>query len=171
MNIDFQLTRDDLFALQKYVIEHSLTHHVKRKYFKWAFTLILGLSLLLFVNTSVITFILSLFVAIGIFFIAPIIYNKLSFIRFRKHIEANDYSHVLGSCHMSFSEDGITRTINNEETLFTWQRFEKWEEDTTHYFLFENDLQALIIPKQSDQISEKDEQQYQQWIKTSIIKD
>ena len=171
MTIHFQLERDDLFTLQKYVIEHSYTHHVKRMYFKWALALILGLSLLFFVNISITTFILSLIVAIGVFFIAPIVYNQFSFFRFKKQIEKNDYSHVLGPCNMSFSEEGIMRTINQREVFFAWQQFEKWEEDAEHYFLFENDLQALIIPKQSNEINEKDEQQYQQWIETSITND
>lgn len=137
-------------------------------YFKWAMTIIASLSLLLFVNISITTIFLTILVAGAIFIVAPMVYNKVSFLTYKRKIKSNDYSQILGRCQMTFSEDGITRKIDGNNTFFAWGQFDKWEEDTFHFFLFENDLQALIIPKQTSEMSEEEKLQYQQWIESSI---
>jgi len=147
VTIHFQLTFDDLIAMQKNVISHSRTHDIKGKYFKWVISSILLVALLLLLPWSVVTMIISFLVA-GIFFItAPFIYPKMAFSKLKKQMERQDFSKLLKPCEMRFTKDGINRVIDGETTHFSWNDFKTYHADDSHYFLYVDDLQGVIIPK------------------------
>ena len=154
MTIHFELRFEDLFALQKHVIQYSFTHHVKRMYFKWITSILLAILLLLSVNITITTFLISLIIAALYFLIAPNLYNTFAFWKYKKQMETKDYTPILGSCKMELLETGISRIMNGKETFFEWDRFEKLGEDEEYYFLYESDLNALIIPKQTGNTDE-----------------
>lgn len=148
MTIHFMQDFDDLIALQKNVIEDSYTHYIKKLYFKWITTILLAILVLVVVNTSLLTVLIALALAVIYYFLAPTLYNQLAFSKLKRQMQQKDYAHLLGACQMTFSEGGITRVIQDNETYFNWNRFEKIGEDDKHYFLYESDLQGLIIPKE-----------------------
>lgn len=165
MTIHFHLQFEDLLALQENVIHVSYTHQIKRMYFKWITTILLAIILLFVLKTSMVTIVLSLVLVFVYYLFAPKIYNQMSFMKLKKQMEANDYSHLLGSCKMIFSDSGILRVISEKETYFKWDDFEKLEENDHYLFLYQSDLQALIIPKQIDDTSFN----YHQFVKQNIL--
>lgn len=148
MTIQFQLGQQDLFAMQKDVITHSRTHDVKGKYFKWGIPFILLAFLLLIFGFSLVGVIISVVIAGAFFFIAPILYPKMAFSKLKRQMEHQDYAHLLKPSEMHFTEEGIERVIDGETTHFPWNEFRKLHEDENHYFLYVDDLQGIIIPKE-----------------------
>lgn len=150
MTIQFELRFEDLLALQKHVIQHSYTHHIKRMYFKWFFAILLAVLILVLMNIKITTVIFSLFI-VGLFFlVAPRLYDGLVLRKYQKQMKTKDYTSYLGFCKMELSETGILRRMNGKETCFQWGQFEKSGEDEEHYFLYASDLDALIIPKHAE---------------------
>lgn len=152
MTIQFQLELDDLLAMQKDVIHHSRTHEVKEKYFRWGISLLL-LAIVIFINPSLIGLIIGTIIAGGFFLIAPTIYPKTAYVRLKSKFEQNDHSNLLKPCEMHFSEEGMDRVIEGETTHFPWNGFRKLHEDEARYFLYVDDLQGIIIPKNSNIIN------------------
>ena len=62
---------------------------------------------------------------------------------------------------MTFTNEGINRIIDGDTTHFPWNEFEKMNEDESHYFLYVDDLNGLIIPKQPT-VEGSDENAFQQ---------
>src|SRR5699024_11334740 len=92
-----------------------------------------------------ITYVTILCITIFYFFFFPLLYNNLAFTKLKKQLQKNDYSHVLGVCNVTISEEGISREINDSTSHFEWNQFEKINEDDRHFFLYVSDLQGLII--------------------------
>ncbi|HLQ70596.1 MAG TPA: YcxB family protein [Bacillota bacterium] len=147
MTIQFQLGFEDLLAMQKNVIHQSRTHNVKEKYFRWGISILL-LAIVFFIKPSLIGLIIGLVIAGVFFLVAPAVYPKIAFARLKSKFEQNDHGNLLKPCEMHFSEDGIDRIIEGETTHFPWNGFRKLTEDDTHYFLYVDDLQGIIIPKE-----------------------
>lgn len=132
--------------MQKNVINHSRTHDVKGKYFRWGISILI-LIVCLFIKISFISLIIGLVLA-GIFFlIAPMLYPKIAFARLKSKFEQSDHSELLKPCEMHFSKEGIDRVIDGETTHFPWNGFRYMKEDESRYFLYVDDLQGIIIPK------------------------
>lgn len=164
MTIHFHLDFEDLTAFQQDVIKHSYTHTIKKKYFKWISSIVLFLVALFLINISLVTVAVSLIVAIIYFMIFPLLYSNITFFKLKKQMKNRDYSHVLGACEMTFSENGIDREMADATTHFDWDGFEKLREDPHHYFLYVNDLQGLIIPKKPDGVDEEKTTAYHELI-------
>lgn len=147
MHAHFTLNIDDLLAFQKDVIRHAHTHEIKRKYFKWITSIFIFLILLFLVQLTLPIFILILVITIVYLFIFPFLYNYLMFMKLKGQLQRNNYSHALGACEVTISDEGIKRDINDNVTHFDWSGFEKVNEDNHHYFLYVSDLQGLIIAK------------------------
>ncbi|HLR67937.1 MAG TPA: YcxB family protein [Virgibacillus sp.] len=168
MNVNFNLEFDDLLAFQEDVINNSRTHDIKAKYFKWITTIIILLGMLLLVKTSLLSAIFILIIAMIYFFLFPYLYKSMTFRKLKNKLQNNDYSHILGPCQMTFSENGIDRETKHSTSHFNWNQFEKVSEDNKHYFLYVTDLEGLIIPKQPDHMNEKEIMEYNNMIKNFI---
>src|SRR5699024_6214801 len=151
MTIQFQLKLNDLLAMQENVIHHSRTHDVKQKYFRWGIAILL-LAIVFFIKPTLIGLMVGIILAGVFFLIAPPLYPKIAYARLKNTFEQNDHSKLLKPCEMHFSEEGIDRNIDGETTHFPWNRFRKLEEDESLYFLYVDDLQGIIIPKEPDVI-------------------
>lgn len=160
MNIRFNLDFEDLLAFQQDVIKHAHTHLVKERYFKWITSIILFFAVLFLMKASLVTIVTSLIITIVYFTISPIFYAKIAFFKLKKQMQRIDYSHVLGTCEMTFSDTGINRDLKGETTHFDWDQFEKWQEDGHHYFFYVSDLQGLIIPKDPDGMNGEEKAAY-----------
>lgn len=167
MTARFTLGFEDLLAFQKDIINNSHTHHIKKRYFKWISAIfIFFLTLLLIKNTTLLTFVTSLCITIGYFFLFPLLYNGLALTKLKKQLQKNDYSHVLGLCKITISEEGISREVNDSTSHFEWSQFESVNEDDRHYFLYVSDLQGLIISKAPDNMNDEEATKYNELIKT-----
>src|SRR5699024_4836976 len=147
MTAQFQLDLQDLLAMQKDVINHSRTHEVKRNYFKWTISIIIPFVFIM-INVSLVSLIMSLITAVAFFLVAPSLYPKIAFFRLKSKFEQQDHSKLLKPCEIHLSEEGIKRVIDGETTQFLWKEFRKMHTDESHYFLYIDDLQGIIIPKQ-----------------------
>ncbi|MEN1967950.1 YcxB family protein [Lentibacillus sp. N15] len=156
ITIQFHLDFDDLAAFQQNVIKHSYTHRIKKQYFKWISSIALLLAALFLLDTSFITVVASLIVVIIYYKVFPSLYNNIAFFKLSKQMQKKDYSHVLGACKMTVSDNGIDRVLADVTTHFDWEGFEKLREDPHHFFLYVNDLQGLIIPKKPDSMHEEE---------------
>lgn len=148
MTIQFQLNIEDLFAMQEDVINYSRTHDVKAKYFRWVISIILLAVLLLILGFTILKVIISVVIAGAFFLAAPIVYPKMTLAKLKKQIADQDHSRLLKPSEMHLTDAGIDRIIDGETTHFPWNEFTKMHEDENHYFLFVDDLQGLIIPKE-----------------------
>jgi len=167
MTAHFTLGFEDLIAFQKDVINNSRTHHIKKKYFQWITSIIIFLAALFLMKSIIlITFVTSLCITIVYFFVFPLLYNNLALTKLKKQLQKNDYSHVLGVCNVTISEEGISREINDSTSHFEWNQFEKINEDDRHYFLYVSDLQGLIISKKPDNMNDEKTTAYNHLIKS-----
>lgn len=156
MTIRFHVDFDDLFAMQQDVIQHSQTHHIKEMYFKWITSIVLFLAALFLMGLSLTAVITSLVIAVIFFLLFPFLYRNIAFFRLKRNMQKNDYSHVLGACEMTISDNGIDRKKQNATTHFDWEQFESWREDSSHYFMYVDDLQGVIISKNPDEMNEQE---------------
>ncbi|GAA0447582.1 hypothetical protein GCM10008983_27040 [Lentibacillus halophilus] len=168
MTIHYQLVYDDVLALQRDVIQHSNTHHIKRMYTKWITAILLFLAILYLFQLSWLSAAVSAVITVIYFFTFPALYAKVALSRANSRMQKQDYSHILGPTEMTFSEDGIKRDINGTITYFTWEQFMKRGEDSNHYFLYESDLQGLILPKRPSDKHPEDVAAYQAYIQTHV---
>lgn len=165
MTIHFTLDFEDLLAFQRNVIKYAHTHQIKKAYFKWISAIILFILSLYLIGLSLITAGTSLLIAIIYIVIFPCIYDKVTFSRLTKKLEQNDYSHVLGECEVTISDEGIERKLSGRVMHFEWDRFEKWHEDDGHYFLYVSDLEGIIISKNPEKMCKEDRDSYNDFFK------
>ncbi len=167
MTARFTLGFEDLIAFQKDIINNSHTHHIKKKYFQWITSIIIFLAaLFLMKSITLLTFVTSLCITIVYFLIFPLLYNNLSLAKLKNQLQKSDYSHVLGVCNVTISEEGISREVNDSTSHFEWYQFERVNEDDRHYFLYVSDLQGLIISKTPDNMNDEKTSAYNDLIKT-----
>src|SRR5699024_12598452 len=98
-------------------------------YFKWITAILLAILLILLVNITITTALISLIIAAIYFLIAPNLYNTFAFCRYHKQMETKDYTSKLDSCKMERLETGILRIMNGREKLIGWERFEEYGEE------------------------------------------
>lgn len=168
MTAHFTLDFDDLLAFQKDVIQNAHTHEIKRKYFKWITSILILFIALLLVQITLQAFITILGITIIYFFIFSFLYNYLAFMKLKGQMQKSDYSHVLGNCKVTISDEGIERNINGSVSQFDWAGFEKADADDQHYFLYVSDLQGLIIAKTPDNMTAEKMHAYNQLITNYI---
>jgi len=167
MTARFTLGFEDLIAFQKDIINNSRTHHIKKNYFQWITSIIIFLAaLFLMKSITLLTFVTSLCITIVYFLISPLLYNNLALAKLKNQLQKNDYSHVLGVCNVTISEEGISREVNDSTSHFEWSQFESVNEDDRHYFLYVSDLQGLIISKTPDNMNDEKTSAYNDLIKT-----
>jgi hypothetical protein len=170
MNAYFTLDFDDLLAFQKDVITTSYTHTIKKKYFKWISAALLFLLSLLLVKNTFQTFVVVTVAVVLYFFIFPFLYHYVAGIRLKSQLQKNDYSHVLGECKVTISDDGIHREIHGTASHFKWTDFEKMHEDSGHYYLYVSDLQGLILRKTPDNLNAEETTLFNRLIKDNTEK-
>lgn len=166
--IHFQLQKKDLIAFQQDVVTHSYTHKIKQAYYKWISSVVLFLSILLLTELTPVMIGLSLFFTLIYYLLFPFLYQKIAMTFYKRQIEKNSYSHILGSCEMSFSDDGIDRLINGETKHFSWNSFKNVREDQNRYYFYISDLQAVLLPKTPDHLTTTERKKYTAYIETCI---
>lgn len=170
MNIQFQLKKPDILALQEDVIVSSYTHEMKRKYFKWIVSIIILLAGVWLWRTSMIVGVVCILGAIAFWFMAATFYTKMAQASLKKKLLQQDHSTLLKSCTMEFSEAEINRVLDGERKTFPWDTFTRYSEDNDHYFLYVEDLQGLIIPKNPAKVENGTVDTYQKKIKFYVEK-
>ena len=161
MFIYYQLDFDDILALQRDVIKHSYTHKIKKSYFKWISAVIIFLALLFLFGPSLISATVGLVITVIYVIAFPSLYEKITFSRAKSKMQQQDYEHILAPCDLTLNDEGITRVMNDETTHFDWDTFTRIGEDSSHYFLYQTELQGLILPKKPEQLSSNDLNEYQ----------
>ena len=82
------------------------------------------------------------------FSLLPLISGKASIIRNAEKITENpENSSLFTEYHLTATDAEMIIKNTFTETKYFWKAFIKKTETDTHYFLFENSLQAIIIPK------------------------
>jgi len=161
IHIQFQLESADILALQEDVVDSSYAHEVKRKYFKWIVTFILMFATLWLWRTSTVVGIIFLVITIGFFLFASPLYKAAAKNTLKKKILKQDHSKLFQPCTMELSEQGINRILAEESTMFAWNQFTRYTTDKDHYFLYVDDLQALILPIEPNKVENDTADHYQ----------
>lgn len=170
MILNYQLTVDDLFALQNNYFRTS-KYHINRG--KLALVVLLLFSYLTF--NSLLLKILPGNVSPDLFgpfsigggillalILLPLIrdlYFKLQVWRFRiafKRLKNNGWPK---ECLTKLTPEGIELHVRNSQlegkTLLNWSAFQKVGEDDQRFFLYHTDTDAVVLPKQTDALNEE----------------
>ncbi|MDE0581698.1 YcxB family protein [Planococcus sp. A6] len=170
MILNYQLTVDDLFALQKNYFRTS-KYHINRG--KLAFIVLLLFSYLTF-NSLLLKILpgnvspdLIGPVSIGggillVLILLPFVrdlYFKLQVWRFKiafKRLKNNGWPK---ECITKLTPEGIELHIHNSQlegkTQLNWSAFQKVGEDEQRFFLYHTDMDAVVLPKQIDSSNEE----------------
>ncbi len=168
--LNYQLTVDDLFALQKNYFRTS-EYHINRG--KLAFVVLMLFSY--FVFSSFLLNILpgnvspDLIVPVSIgggillaLILLPFVrdlYFKIQIWRFKIAFNRLKNNGWPKECITKLTPEGIEQHVHNSQlegkTQLNWSAFQKVGEDERRFFLYHTDTDAVVLPKQTESLSEE----------------
>ena len=77
----------------------------------------------------------------------PKLLFKQIFNRTKKRIEEEDHTGKVGKHKLVIDEESILYVEPEPERKIKWNEIKKIEESGSHYFLYDTDISAIIIPK------------------------
>ena len=152
MKLDYRFELEDWMAFQR----HHLINSTKFKRSKTIATL---LPILIFGGLIVSDVVRDKFniVSAGVLALMALLWTIFYPKRFVKRYESNiqnfikekDYSGMVGVHHLELTEDNIELKTPQGEEIVEWTSFVKLVQTETHYFLYNSELSAIIIPKEN----------------------
>ena len=159
MELQYELSLDDLVAFNKYHIWHSPTC---RRAYRWNLALTLGIVVigLLIPTLSAKTDDSRLHLIIGLVIVlAPVallvwlalhLHWRLSPARrVRKLLREGANKGSLGMHTLTFGQRGVTEISTVSEATWTWESFERIAEDKKHVYVYLGAVSAHVIPKRA----------------------
>ncbi|MUV37608.1 hypothetical protein JNUCC1_01414 [Lentibacillus sp. JNUCC-1] len=168
MTFHCHLEFNDILALQKDVIQHSYTHHIKKMYYKWVLAVAVFLAIVFPFGPSLTSAMVGAVAVVIVLLAFPSLYNKAAFSRSQSQMAKQDYSSVLGPCKITLTDTGIEREISGDVTFFDWADFTRLGEDDTHYFLYQTDLNGLVLPKDPGDLNAEETADYHDRVQASV---
>lgn len=150
VSLQYIISREDYISFYTHVFWEEGKKKRRINYIKQGGILIAFLIILYFAGGlgSFNSISIAIYALIFISTILPFFSGKLSVIKSAERITDNPENSNLFTEHKLSATDAelIVKNIFTE-TKYTWKAVIKKTETDTHYFLFENALQAIIIPK------------------------
>ncbi|WP_106769311.1 YcxB family protein [Paenibacillus faecalis] len=155
MELHFKISFEDIVELHKNIIANS-NHHKK---LRWMIFVVFTLYLMYILESiSVFSVIVTL---VWLIFYSSI-FNYLALIATKRILKKQYNALLIGEHKLNINEDGITRKTETTNTVFKWSQFVNVRQDSSNYYLYVSDLQALLVPKEAflDKEAEQDFNRY-----------
>lgn len=150
MSLQYILTKDDYISFYVQVFWEEGKKKRRINFLKQGGFLIAFLIVLYFAGGmgSFNNFSIAIYALIFLSTLLPLISGKASIIKSAERITENSENSSLFTEYYLTATDGELIIKNSfTTTTYFWRAIIKKTETDTHYFLFENSLQAIIIPK------------------------
>jgi hypothetical protein len=152
VSLQYTITKDDYVSFYSFVFWEEGKKKRRFNYLKQAFFLVLFLSVIYFAgglgsfNTISITIYALIFLSV----VMPLVSGKTNVIKSAEKIADNVQNVSLFTDYNLVATDAdLFIKTSYAETKYFWKSIIKKAETDTHYFLFENGIQAIIIPKRA----------------------
>ena len=150
VSLQYILTKNDYISFYTQVFWEEGKKKRRINFLKQAIFLTVFLGVLFFAGGtgSFNNFSIAIYALIFLSTLLPLISGKASIIKSAERISENPENSSLFTEYYLTATDGELVVKNSfTETKYFWKAIIKKTETNTHYFLFENSLQAIIIPK------------------------
>ncbi|MFD2043614.1 hypothetical protein ACFSTA_04405 [Ornithinibacillus salinisoli] len=165
MVVNYKIEMDDLLALQKDAVDTTNIH--KRN--KIIGGLLGAILLFLFaINFVKVTLGTALVFAIAMFFLCKSAY-KLAIVRQTKKLIEKNHTLTIGDCISTISDKGFIREFKNTSQNISWSQVKIAKEDEERYFLYISDIQASILKKIPNNLTESELIKYHNLIRENLL--
>lgn len=150
--LQYDITKEDYVSFYTYVFWEQGKKRRRLNFLKQAGFLILFLVVLYFAGGRGSFNYISIIIYGMIFFsvVLPLLNGKNSIVKNAEKITDDEENASIFSTYRLVATDASLLIITNfVETKLFWSAIIKKSETDTHYFLFENAMQAIIIPKRA----------------------
>ena len=150
VSLHYNITKEDYISFYTHVFWEEGKKKRRLNFLKQGGFLIVFLIVLYFAGGmgSFNNFSIAIYALIFVSTLLPLISGKASIIRNAEKITENpENSSLFTEYHLTATDAEMIIKNTFTETKYFWKAFIKKTETDTHYFLFENSLQAIIIPK------------------------
>lgn len=150
VSLNYTLTKDDYIKFYTHVFWEEGKKKRRVNFLKQGFFLITFLIVLYFAGGlgSFNNFSIAIYSLIFLSTLLPLISGKSSIIRSAEKIADNpDNDSLFTDYNLTATDSELLIKTEFTETKYYWKAIIKKTETDSHYFLFENSLQAIIIPK------------------------
>ena len=158
VSLQYDITKEDYVSFYTFVFWEEGKKKRRLNFLKQGIFLLLFLVILYFAigRGSFTTLSITIYALIFFSIILPIINGKNVIIKNAEKIAEDPENSTLFTYNYLTATDG-NLFIKNKfvETKYFWNAIVKKSETETHYFLFENALQAIIIPKSACKTEEE----------------
>lgn len=150
MNFSFDFDMADLMALHKDNIDNGQQFKRVKVFTKLAMPL--GATYVIFRDyldgdLHVVTAVAMILLAVAGFLFLPKFVESRMLKSTQKSLEKGDYSGILGRQTIVMDEEGISHTQQESEARTAWSGIQRLHESESHYFLYNTDVSAIVIPK------------------------
>ena len=150
VSLQYTITKEDYISFYTHVFWEEGKKKRRLNFLKQGGFLIAFLLVLYFVGGigSFNNFSIAIYALIFISTLLPLLTGKSSIIKSAERITENSENSSIFTEYFLTATDAELNIKNSSiETNYLWKAIIKKTETNTHYFLFENSMQALIIPK------------------------
>ena len=150
VSLQYTITKEDYISFYTHVFWEEGKKKRRLNFLKQAGFLIAFLIVLYFAGGfgSFNSFSIAIYTLIFISTLLPLFSGRSSVIRSAEKITDNpENSSLFTESHLRATDASLDIKTIFTETIYSWKAIIKKTETDTHYFLFENSLQAIIIPK------------------------
>lgn len=160
----FTIDRNDFVALQSDGIKSSKGHKIREIWFTILIIAIAFLVPLLIYKTIILALLWGLFYAL----LSPLLYKFFTTLKLRimykNSKEILKLNFVLGKCELTLSDEGLEKRNENGKEYAKWSQIIRASDDEDRYFLYVDDLNAIVIKKNPENMNIDETKQYQQLI-------
>ncbi len=150
VSLKYDITREDYISFYTHIYWEQGTKKRRINFLKQAGFLILFLVVLYFAGGlgSFNNFSIAIYALVFVSTLLPLISGRGSVQGNAERIADNpDNSSIFTAHHLTATDSELIIKTDFSETKYSWKSIIKKAETNTHYFLFENAFQAIIIPK------------------------
>ncbi|QTN00663.1 hypothetical protein ERJ70_16025 [Sediminibacillus dalangtanensis] len=167
VEVRYRLTLEDVMALQKNTLANTKLHTSRKKYAGIITSICIFVFMLLSLGRAPLTseLLLTVVLTLSYFLVFSPVYDKLTLLSIKRMYRKTKRHPMLGAYRVVISDNGLERSTDNFHDHYQWSDFEKITEDDHHFFLYLSDVFAIIIKKESDNLSLDEEKNYHHYIK------
>lgn len=152
ISLQYNITKEDYVGFCTFVYWEQGKKKRRLIFLKQCCYLIIFLILLFFVGgiSSFNNFSVAIYALVFISTLLPLVSGKYSIIRTAEKVAENaENISIFTDYNLTASDSDLLIKTSFTETKYFWHSIIRNQETATHYFLFENALQAIIIPKRA----------------------
>lgn len=156
MELHFKISFEDIVELHKNIIANS-NHHKK---LRWMIFILSSAYYLIFVLNRITLFSVTVTIICFILFIP--LFNYVALFATKRILIKQKNLLLIGEHKLTINDDGIIQETEGSHTVFEWSLFVNVRQDSSNYYLYVSDLQALLVPKEAflDKEAEQDFNRY-----------